>query len=154
MALTHHQRLCAGLALAVIAFAAQGASPVHKCVINGSVTFQNSPCPPDKPVRRPTADELNAERRKRLSEAPQKSAVASPAVPSPPSPGPGPAERQAPAAAPRDQGFRCDGRQYCSQMRSCSEARYFLANCPDVKMDGNHDGVPCEQQWCTGPLAR
>lgn len=44
--------------------------------------------------------------------------------------------------------YRCDGRQYCSQMRSCDEAKYFLKHCPDVKMDGNHDGVPCEAQWC------
>lgn len=44
--------------------------------------------------------------------------------------------------------FQCDGRTYCSQMTSCAEATLFLKNCPDVKMDGNHDGVPCEQQWC------
>jgi len=44
--------------------------------------------------------------------------------------------------------FRCDGRTYCSQMTSCAEATYFLKNCPGVKMDGNNDGVPCEQQWC------
>ncbi|MBK6553087.1 MAG: excalibur calcium-binding domain-containing protein [Rhodocyclaceae bacterium] len=44
--------------------------------------------------------------------------------------------------------FKCDGRTYCSQMTSCAEATYFLKNCPGVKMDGNHDGVPCEQQWC------
>lgn len=44
--------------------------------------------------------------------------------------------------------FRCDGRQYCSQMTSCEEARYFLRNCPDVKMDGDHDGIPCEEQFC------
>nr|WP_294867276.1 excalibur calcium-binding domain-containing protein [uncultured Pseudogulbenkiania sp.] len=44
--------------------------------------------------------------------------------------------------------FTCDGRIYCSQMTSCEEATYFLKNCPGVKMDGNHDGVPCEQQWC------
>jgi micrococcal nuclease len=47
------------------------------------------------------------------------------------------------AAAPR-----CDGRQYCSQMKSCAEATWFLKNCPNVKMDGNRDGMPCEQQWC------
>lgn len=50
---------------------------------------------------------------------------------------------QAPAAS-----FSCDGRKYCSQMTSCQEATYFLKNCPGVKMDGNNDGVPCEQQWC------
>ncbi|PSF08116.1 DNA-binding protein, partial [Marinobacter fuscus] len=44
--------------------------------------------------------------------------------------------------------FRCDGRTYCSQMTSCAEATYFLRNCPNTKMDGNHDGVPCERQWC------
>lgn len=44
--------------------------------------------------------------------------------------------------------FRCDGRTRCNQMRSCDEAKFFLKNCPGVKMDGNHDGVPCEEQWC------
>jgi endonuclease YncB( thermonuclease family) len=44
--------------------------------------------------------------------------------------------------------FTCDGRVYCSQMTSCSEATYFLNNCPNTKMDGDNDGVPCEQQWC------
>lgn len=44
--------------------------------------------------------------------------------------------------------FTCDGRQYCSQMTSCEEAMYFLENCPDVKMDGERDGIPCERQWC------
>ena len=44
--------------------------------------------------------------------------------------------------------FSCDGRKYCSQMTSCAEATYFLKNCPGVRMDGNNDGIPCEQQWC------
>jgi hypothetical protein len=44
--------------------------------------------------------------------------------------------------------YSCDGREYCSQMTSCAEATFFLNNCPNVKMDGNHDGVPCEKQWC------
>jgi len=46
--------------------------------------------------------------------------------------------------------FRCDGRTYCSQMTSCAEAKYFLAHCPNVKMDGDHNGIPCERQWCPG----
>ena len=50
--------------------------------------------------------------------------------------------------SPSVAGFRCDGRTYCSQMTSCAEATWFLKNCPGVKMDGNHDGIPCEQQWC------
>jgi hypothetical protein len=44
--------------------------------------------------------------------------------------------------------FQCDGRTYCSQMTSCAEATYFLKNCPEVKMDGDNDGIPCEKQWC------
>ena len=45
--------------------------------------------------------------------------------------------------------FKCDGRNMCSQMTSCREAALFLQNCPGMKLDGNGDGVPCEQQWCT-----
>ncbi|MCL1075675.1 excalibur calcium-binding domain-containing protein [Shewanella dokdonensis] len=41
--------------------------------------------------------------------------------------------------------FKCDGRQYCSQMRSRAEAEFFLRHCPNVKMDGDHDGIPCER---------
>jgi hypothetical protein len=44
--------------------------------------------------------------------------------------------------------FECDGRTQCVDMTSCDEATYFLDNCPNVKMDGDGDGVPCESQWC------
>ena len=40
--------------------------------------------------------------------------------------------------------FKCDGRQHCSQMNSRAEAEFFVRNCPNTKMDGDHDGVPCE----------
>ena len=50
--------------------------------------------------------------------------------------------------SPTVAGFSCDGRQHCSQMTSCEEATYFTQYCPNTKMDGNHDGIPCEQQWC------
>ena len=50
--------------------------------------------------------------------------------------------------------FRCDGRTHCSEMTSCAEARFFLSNCPGTMMDGNNDGTPCEQQWCTSPFAK
>jgi len=43
--------------------------------------------------------------------------------------------------------FNCDGRQHCSQMHSYEEAKFFLHNCPDVKMDGDNDGIPCERQF-------
>ena len=44
--------------------------------------------------------------------------------------------------------FMCDGRVHCSQMSSCAEATFFLQHCPGVKLDGDNDGVPCEQQFC------
>jgi len=72
-----------------------------------------------------------------VGETPQ-AAVAAPAL------APKPVTLPAPAAA----AYRCDGRTYCSQMRSCDEATWFLKNCPGTKMDGNNDGVPCEKQWC------
>jgi len=43
-----------------------------------------------------------------------------------------------------DDKFKCDGRQYCSQMSSMDEAIFFINNCPNTKMDGDHDGNPCE----------
>ena len=48
----------------------------------------------------------------------------------------------------RASSFKCDGRTHCSQMTSCEEATYFIAHCPNTKMDGDNDGVPCESQWC------
>jgi cold shock CspA family protein len=78
----------------------------------------------------------------------------------PPSPPPRPTEPEpvAPAPIPRPSvesgNFHCDGRTYCSQMTSCAEATYFLKHCPNTKMDGDHDGIPCESQWCTGFFGR
>jgi len=43
--------------------------------------------------------------------------------------------------------YQCDGRQYCSEMDSYEEAVFFLKNCPNVKMDGDNDGIPCEKQF-------
>jgi len=43
--------------------------------------------------------------------------------------------------------YQCDGRQYCSQMSSYEEAKYFNDHCPGTKMDGDADGIPCERQF-------
>lgn len=40
--------------------------------------------------------------------------------------------------------YKCDGRQYCSEMTSRAEAEFFIRHCPDTKMDGDNDGIPCE----------
>jgi hypothetical protein len=55
-----------------------------------------------------------------------------------------------PAKAPlvKQQTYHCDGRTYCSQMTSCAEATFFINNCPNTKMDGDSNSVPCESQWC------
>lgn len=46
--------------------------------------------------------------------------------------------------------YECDGRKRCSQMTSCEDAMRVLKNCTGTEMDGDNDGVPCEQQWCNG----
>lgn len=55
-----------------------------------------------------------------------------------------PAPAQKPMSTPLGY-FKCDGRERCGQMHSLAEARWFVRNCPNTKMDGNHDGEPCEQ---------
>lgn len=44
--------------------------------------------------------------------------------------------------------YKCQGKTRCTEMNSCEEARFYLTNCPNVQIDGDHDGIPCEQQWC------
>ena len=54
---------------------------------------------------------------------------------------------QAKAIAKPKVTYKCDGRQHCSQMRSYEEAKYFIRHCPNTKMDGDRDGIPCERQF-------
>ena len=137
------------VSLVVIALSSAVAigAPLNKCVSNGSVTYQQGPCPSNLPRKDPTLQELNAAEKLRRASAASAAAAST-----------APVSATATASSPRpftppttatSTGFSCDGRQYCSQMHSCAEAKYFLANCPGAKMDGNHDGVPCEQQWCS-----
>jgi len=45
--------------------------------------------------------------------------------------------------------FQCEpNKTRCPQMSSCAEARFYVAHCPGVEMDGDRDGIPCEDQWC------
>jgi len=39
----------------------------------------------------------------------------------------------------------CGNKKYCSEMRSCAEARYYLTQCGVGSLDGNGDGLPCER---------
>ncbi|WP_165010691.1 excalibur calcium-binding domain-containing protein [Neisseria yangbaofengii] len=54
---------------------------------------------------------------------------------------------KSPASAKPSAKFSCDGRQYCSQMNSREEAEFFIRHCPNTKMDGDNDGIPCENRW-------
>jgi len=121
------------VSFAIAMFGAE-AAPLNKCIVNGTVTYQQGPCPSTQPRKEPTLEELNAAEKKK------RAAAASAAT--------GARTQTTPAATAPSGRFSCDGRQYCSQMRSCDEARYFLANCPDPKMDGDGNGIPCEKQWC------
>jgi hypothetical protein len=145
--------LAGALLLALVSSPAMAATQLYKCTVNGSVNYQQSPCPSTEARKPPTVEELNAERQKKLAQ--EKESPASAVVPQA-----GTGKRAAPASpgvAERAPGnvyfspsasFKCDGRTYCSQMTSCAEAKYFLAHCPGVKMDGDGDGVPCEEQFC------
>jgi Excalibur calcium-binding domain len=152
----------AGLAMAALAMGPPGvAAQLHKCVDNGAVTYQNTPCPASEPRQRPTVDQLNADRQKKLAQARAAAASAAPAPTDSPPPRsarpdadrPGSADRTRAAPEPARAAvpavrFSCDGRTHCAQMTSCAEATYFLAKCPGAQMDGNGDGIPCEKQWC------
>jgi hypothetical protein len=39
----------------------------------------------------------------------------------------------------------CGSKRYCGQMSSCAEARFYLDQCGVFRLDGDHDGVPCER---------
>lgn len=125
------------------------AAPLNKCLIDGTVTLQQAPCPSTEARVQPTLEELNAaEKKKRAAAAAARAQAASAATPQAQEPAAKPAVGAAPAAPAAPSSFRCDGRTRCPQMRSCAEAKYFLAHCPGVQMDGDGDGIPCEQQWC------
>jgi hypothetical protein len=53
-----------------------------------------------------------------------------------------------PTKKPSKGAYSCQGKTYCSQMTSCEEAEFYQNNCPNTQMDGDHDGIPCERQWC------
>lgn len=46
--------------------------------------------------------------------------------------------------APSATGGACGKKHYCSQMVSCSEARYYYEQCRVKTLDKDGDGVPCE----------
>lgn len=121
--------------------------PLFKCQTGTTVTYQQTPCVSAAPRRVVTAEQLNAERRSRDRDrepAASATGLSARSVATTPPPA-AVAASPLPSSTAR---FRCDGRRRCAQMTSCEEAKFFLAYCPGVEMDGDHDGIPCEQQWC------
>ena len=49
------------------------------------------------------------------------------------------------ASPPPTASFTCGQKTYCREMASCDEARFYLAQCGLSRLDGDGDGVPCEQ---------
>ncbi|MEY4585035.1 MAG: hypothetical protein RJB10_1532 [Pseudomonadota bacterium] len=138
------------------------AQQMFKCKVNGTITFQQDPCPVGQVRKLPSLQELNAgekKRREAAALAAEKSGVTSAVTqektasqhqnPQSSSEKFTPTPFNAPTVSTSSSSFSCDGRKHCSQMKSCEEAKYFLANCPGVKMDGDRDGIPCEEQWCS-----
>ena len=109
------------------------AAQSNNCIVNGTVTYQQGPCPSEQVSKKPTVAELNAAEKVKRGAAVSAAAAKSATSPS----------------MAVNVGFKCDGRKYCSQMTSCAEATYFLSNCAGVKMDGDGNGIPCEKQWCS-----
>jgi endonuclease YncB( thermonuclease family) len=42
-------------------------------------------------------------------------------------------------------GLSCGAKRYCTQMTSCTEAQFHFRQCGLSRLDGDHDGVPCER---------
>ena len=40
--------------------------------------------------------------------------------------------------------FKCGTKQYCKEMASCEEAKYYMEHCGLTRLDGDGDGIPCE----------
>ena len=168
--LTHAGLAMAAACLQAWCTVAGAATPVYKCLVQGTVTYQAEPCRTGPAAPRPTLEQLNAARKRQIEAADAQRVDAAAAAPSSaagvtPGPSSSPSARAAgragaatpaqaaapvaaPVAAPPAPAYRCDGRRFCSQMTSCDEARYFLAHCPGVSMDGDRNGIPCERQWC------
>ena len=156
------QSTVAFLFVAVLAQQAQAAAAVYKCVKHREVTYQSEPCP--TPIRRtePNIKKLNEERMKKLHETgttgksaksandAQFSVKADDTSAAPMQTAKTSVTPTAATPVKTSNAFKCDGRQYCSQMTSCEEAMFFLDNCPGAKMDnhGRGNGIPCEKQWC------
>jgi len=132
----------------IVLYAVDSSGAVYKCTdANGRIIYSDTACDSNtnrKPLELQPLAEVKAEQSflSRITEKLKgffQSASNTEPVKSIPNAGP---------TVNKSPNYRCDGRTYCSQMTSCEEATFFINNCPNTKMDGNNDGIPCEKQWC------
>lgn len=133
----------------ILLYTASSMAAVYKCTdAHGGMVYSDRPCSSDakNKTKEPQAPApLKSEQSSTTKAADKIKTFSRPGSNSPAQPN---------SSAARDtseyksQKYICDGRIYCSQMTSCEEATFFINNCPNTKMDGNHDGIPCEKQWC------
>ncbi len=53
-------------------------------------------------------------------------------------------QRQASNAQTMGKDYTCGSKQYCKEMSTRAEAKFYLKECGLSSLDGNNDGVPCE----------
>ena len=44
------------------------------------------------------------------------------------------------------EGLVCGAKRYCGEMVSCAEAKFHFTTCGLARLDGDHDGMPCESK--------
>jgi endonuclease YncB( thermonuclease family) len=54
-------------------------------------------------------------------------------------------KRSEPRARPTEPSHTCGAKTYCGEMADCDEAYFHLEQCGLTRLDGDSDGVPCEQ---------
>ena len=63
----------------------------------------------------------------------------------------------APPSLPPDTGelaqsWSCTPRRLCTQITTCEEARWYMAQCTwGYRLDGDSDGIPCEKLCGSSP---
>lgn len=45
---------------------------------------------------------------------------------------------------PEDSEYSCGNKQFCSEMDTCDEAKYYYEACNSNSLDRDNDGIPCE----------
>jgi hypothetical protein len=135
-------------------FSTTSSAAIYKCPSkNGSVVYSDSPCGAGERKDGDQWVNLEAKKIEKTRQAESRNSMIEKGktptqTASEPKTGTNPGAPVVSHSTASSSRYRCDGRLHCSQMTSCEEAKFFLMNCPNTEMDGDNDGIPCEQQWC------